>query len=190
MDDLRFVQRCVNSDSLAWDEFIERYSRLIYNYIHSVLKVKGISSPLQEDINDIFQGILLSLVKDDFKKLKSYKGKNGCSLASWLRQVTINFTLDRLRSLHPAVSLDEEDDDGFSLQDTLADSSPSSGDEFRRKEELSHLKDCIERLDKEEKYFMELYLNIGLELEKEIAATLDAFTGGYFSKGTEALAKR
>ena len=39
MDDLEFAQCCANSDKLAWDEFVEWYSRLIYNYIHSVFKV-------------------------------------------------------------------------------------------------------------------------------------------------------
>ena len=108
MDDLEFVQRCVSSDKPAWDEFVERYSRLIYNYIHSVFRIKGINLSHQDNINDIFQSILLSLVKDNFKKLKSFRGKNGCTLASWLRQVTINFTLDYLRSLKTDISLDEE----------------------------------------------------------------------------------
>ncbi|MFH0738742.1 MAG: sigma-70 family RNA polymerase sigma factor [Candidatus Omnitrophota bacterium] len=166
MDDLGFVKRCVSSDKLAWDEFVERYSRLIYNYIYSVLRVKGINLSPQDTVNDIFQGILLSLVKDNFKKLKSFKAKNGCTLASWLRQVTINFTLDYLRSLRPAVSIDEENDEGLSLGHTLADDELSAGEKFTRQERLGHLKDCIGRLEKEERHFLELHINIGLGLEE------------------------
>lgn len=166
MDDLEFVKRCANSDKLAWDEFVERYSRLIYNYIYSVFKVKGISLPGQDNVNDLFQSLLLSLVKDNFRKLKSFKGKNGCTLASWLRQVTINFTLDYLRSLKKSVSLDEEDQEGRSLKDTLADDELSAGDKLSREERLRQLKDCIERLEKEERYFLELHINIGLGLEQ------------------------
>ncbi|MBM3255043.1 MAG: sigma-70 family RNA polymerase sigma factor [Candidatus Omnitrophica bacterium] len=166
MDDLEFVKRCVSSDKLAWDEFIDRYSRLIYNYIYSVLRVKGINLSPQDNVNDIFQGILLSLVKDNFKKLRSFKGKNGCTLASWLRQVTINFTIDYLRSLRPAVSIDEENEEGSSLKDILADDELSVGEKFTHEERLRHLKDCIGKLEKEERYFLELYLNIGLGLEK------------------------
>ncbi len=166
MDDLEFVKRCANSDKLSWDEFVERYSRLIYNYIYSVFKVKGISLPDQDNVNDLFQSLLLSLVKDNFRKLKSFKGKNGCTLASWLRQVTINFTLDYLRSLKKSVSLDEEDQEGRSLKDTLADDELSAGDKLSREERLRQLKDCIERLEKEERYFLELHINIGLGLEQ------------------------
>jgi RNA polymerase sigma-70 factor (ECF subfamily) len=165
MDDLEFVQRCVKGDKRAWDEFVEKYSRLIYNYIHSILKIKG-SLLIQENIHDLFQEIFLSLVKDNYKKLKSFKGKNGCSLASWLRQVTINQTIDYLRKIRPAISIDAESDDELSLRDVLADESPKVTDKLSEEERLKHLQDCIEGLDKEDKYFLELHINNGLPLEE------------------------
>ncbi|MBU4345963.1 MAG: RNA polymerase sigma factor [Candidatus Omnitrophica bacterium] len=165
MTDLEFVQRCVKADKPAWDEFVDRYSRLIYNYIHSVLRTK--SSALRgENINDIFQEIFLSLTKDNFKKLRSFKARNGCSLASWLRQVAINATIDYTRKLKPLVSLEEEMDDDFTLKDILADNSAGAGEIFTQKEMLAHLKDCIDRLDNDGKYFLELYVNRGLALEE------------------------
>ena len=96
MDDLEFVHRCASGDKQSWDEFVDRYSRLIYSYILSILNIKSRILP-QDNINDIFQEIIYSLIKDNFKKLKSFKARNACSLASWLRQVTINCTIDYLR---------------------------------------------------------------------------------------------
>ena len=165
MDDLEFVQRCVKGDKPAWSEFVIKYSRLIYNYIYSVLKVKG-SILTQENINDLFQEIFLALVKDNFKKLRSFKAKNGCSLASWLRQVTINYTIDYLRRGKPVISLDEENDDELNLKDTLADDAIPVTEAFADKERLVQLKDCIEKLDTEDKYFIELHINQGLSLEE------------------------
>jgi len=165
MDDLGFVQKCVKGDKRAWDEFIDKYSRLIYNYIHSVLKIKG-SHFTQENINDLFQEIILSLVKDNFKKLSSFKAKNGCSLASWLRQVTVNFTIDYLRKLKALVSIDEEDGEGFSLTEILASDSPSVSDTLIQEEKLTHLKDCIDRLGNEDKYFLELHIQRALSLQE------------------------
>ena len=153
MDDLEFVHRCIKGDKRAWDEFINKYSRLIYNYIHSVLKIKG-STFTQENINDLFQEIILSLVKDNFKKLSSFKAKNGCSLASWLRQVVVNFTIDYLRKFKPTVSIDEETDDGFSLTEILSSHSPSVTDQLSDEERLIHLKDCIDKLDNNDKFFL------------------------------------
>lgn len=165
MDDLDFVQRCVKKDKHAWDEFVEKYSRLIYNYIYSVLKLKIPNQFSLDQVNDLFQEIFLSLVKDDFKKLKSFKARNNCSLASWLRQVVVNFTIDYLRKLKPHLSLDEETDDEFSLKDILADDSVSATEILTQKEKLKHLKDCIHALDNDDKYFLELHINRGLGLE-------------------------
>lgn len=166
MDDLEFVQRCVKGDKQSWDEFVEKYSRLIYNYIYKILNSKLPSRSNQKDINDIFQEIFILLTSDNFKKLKSFKAKNGCSLATWLRQVTINFTIDYLRKFKPDVSLDNENSDGMNLKDVLADKSGNITDLLIEEEKLSQLKDCIEKLDTEDKYFLELYINQGFSLEE------------------------
>lgn len=165
MDDLEFVQRCVKKDKQSWNEFVDKYSHLIYNYIHSVLKIKG-SILLKEDINDLFQEIFLSLTKDNFKKLRSFKARNGCSLASWLRQVTVNHTIDYIRKSKPFISIDEETDDDFSLKEILADDSPPVTDTLADEERLTHLKDCIDRLGNGDKYFLELHINRSFSLEE------------------------
>jgi len=165
MKDLEFVQRCVNGDKQAWDEFLKTYSRLIYSYIYSVIKIKG-SILTPENINDLFQEIFLLLIKDNYRKLRSFKGLNGCSLASWLRQVVINYSIDYLRKFKPVASLDQEDEDGFSLKELLRDYSPSIREVFNSKENLAHLKDCIAGLSNDDKYFLELHINQGLRLEE------------------------
>lgn len=165
MDDLEFVQRCVKGDKQAWDEFVDKYSRLIYNYIHSVLRVKGLAIG-QENIDDLFQEIFLSLVKDNFKKLNSFRGQNNSSLASWLRQVVINHTIDYVRKFKPVVSLDEEDDDDFSLKDLLSDGSVHTAEALISEEKMGNLKECIGKLERDDQYFLELYINRGVTLEE------------------------
>ncbi len=166
MDDLEFVQSCVKGEKLAWDEFVDKYSHLIYRYIHSVLKFKGINLYSQDNVNDIFQEIFVNLSKDNFKKLRSFKGKNGCSLASWLRQVVINYTIDCTRKLKPMISLDEELDDGFSLSDIIPGNTSNFTDKLITEEKLATLTDCIQELDNDDKFFLELYMNRGLTLEE------------------------
>mgnify|MGYP001590632123 CR=1 FL=1 len=165
MNDLEFVRRCVKGDKRAWNQFVEKYSSLIYNYIHSVLKIKG-QTFAQDNINDLFQEIFLSLAKDNFKKLSTFKARNGASLATWIRQVTVNFTIDYIRRLKPAVSIDEETDDDFSLSEILSSNSPSVTDALNQEEKLKSLKDCIDKLGTDDKYFLELYLNRGLKLQE------------------------
>jgi RNA polymerase sigma factor (sigma-70 family) len=157
MDDLEFVQRCSRGDRQALKGFLEKYSRLIYNYIYQVLSSSKANSSLQSAASDIFQEFFYNLTKDNYKKLKSFKARNGSSLASWLRQVTVNFTIDYLRRQKSAVSLDAETDEGFSLKDSLeADILPAS-EEAVLNEKMAGLKDCIQQLDKDEKLFLELH---------------------------------
>jgi len=165
MDDLRFVQACVKGDKQSWNELLSRYSRLIYNYIYSVLTVKGYSLP-GEQVEDVFQEIFYSLIKDNYKKLATYQARNGCSLASWLRQVTINFTIDYLRKLKPMVSIDIEIEEGLSLKDILKDLSKDAAEFLSDQDRRKTLKECVDLLDSGEQYFMELFLNQGLNLEQ------------------------
>lgn len=165
MDDLKFIQGCLKGDKDAWSEFISRYSRLIYNYIYSVLSVKG-RTLLSEQVEDIFQEIFHSLIKDNYKKLSTFQAKNGCSLASWLRQVTINFTIDYLRKLKPAASLDAQDENGFSLGDTLEGPSASAVEFLNDQDRRKTLQECVSLLEPDEQFFLELLLNQGLTLEE------------------------
>lgn len=164
MSDLEFAQSCVKGDKQSWIEFLSRYSHLIYNYIYSVLAVKGRNFSTDQ-VEDIYQEIFHALIKDNYKKLSTYQGKNNCSLASWLRQVTINFSIDYLRRLKFTISIDAENEGGFSLQDTLASLSTGAVEFLNDQDRRKTLHECIDLLDTDEQYFMELFLEQGLTLE-------------------------
>jgi len=91
--------------------------------------------------------------------LASYQCRNGCSLTSWLRQVTINFTIDYLRKLRLALSIDIEVEEGLSLKDVLKDFSADAVEFLRDQYRRKTLRDCVDLLDSAEQYFMELFLN-------------------------------
>jgi len=166
MNDFEFIQRCIRSDDLAWDEFLKKYSRLIYNYIRSVLNIHGSVSG-QHSVEDIFQEIIFSLIKDNFAKLKSFKGINQCSFASWLRQVTINSTIDHLRKPRANVySLDDVNTQGGSFNEIVPDRKALPPDTLISKEKAGALGDCIRQLGVEDKYLLELNLHWGLSLDE------------------------
>ncbi|HOW43292.1 MAG TPA: sigma-70 family RNA polymerase sigma factor [Candidatus Omnitrophota bacterium] len=162
MDDRGFVRRCISGQKQAWDEFLQRYSRLIYNYIHSVLRLKGY--PCQQTlVEELFQEIILLLLDRNFHKLKSYRGLNGCSLASWLRQVVINYSLSALRDRRVMVSLDQEPplvEPGL----LVAPGKPASAEAIDQERVLA-LRECIDRLESEEKYFLTLHFHANMSLD-------------------------
>ncbi len=165
MNDLELLQSCLKGNKQAWAEFISRYSRLIYNYIYSVLSIKG-RSFAADQVQEIFQELFTCLIKDNYKKLATYRGKNSCSLASWLRQVTINFTIDYLRKLKPVLSMDSQNEEGFSLADTLADLSSGAKEFISDQDNRKALGECVEALELDDQYFLELFLNQGLTLDE------------------------
>jgi RNA polymerase sigma-70 factor (ECF subfamily) len=165
MNDREFVLKCLTADKQVLDEFLARYSRLIYNSIYSVLRSKGLPGNRQI-VDDLFQEIILSLFDDNFKKLRVFEGKNGCSLASWLRLIAVNHTLDYLRAKKPDVSLEEETEDDLNLKDIIVSDSRSVSEDLCRKEELRSLEDCIDILSTDDKYFLELHFNRGLDFEE------------------------
>jgi RNA polymerase sigma factor (sigma-70 family) len=163
MDDLDFVRNCVNSDRQCWDEFLNKYSRLIYGCIYGVIRIKGLNKN-QVSVEDLFQEFIVFLFQDDFKKLRSFKAKNNCSLASWLRHLSVNFTLDHIRGIKPIfVSFDEKTDSGYLLDASSAVKARLPEDMALDREKLVYLTDCIRKLELEDKYFLELNMNSGLK---------------------------
>jgi RNA polymerase sigma-70 factor (ECF subfamily) len=164
MDDLEFVRQFIEGESQARDQFIKRYSRLIYNYIQHVLGVKGFKDP-SSYADDIFQGFIAFLIDEDCKRLRAFKAKNGATLATWIRYLAINFTRDYLRKVKPVFSLDTETEGGISLKDMLVDDSFSVIEELSKEEESKALDDCVDLLNSEDKYFLELNFNQKVSLE-------------------------
>lgn len=166
MEDLQLVEDCVKGNSRAWDDFVDKYSRLIYNYIYSILKQRSPGLFNQDNVCDIFQDLFLSLSKDNCKKLSTYKAKNGCTLASWLRQVSVNFTLDYVRKSKLVFSLEDQlSEEGRSIKDMLADGTVSVEEKANVEEKSQSLHECIDKLELDDKYFIEFFLNSGLNLE-------------------------
>jgi RNA polymerase sigma-70 factor, ECF subfamily len=166
MDDLDFARKCAQADKSAWKEFLQKYSRLIYSYIHNIIRIKGyVLDPSVTE--EIFNEIISLLIKEDFKKLKTYHGKNNATLATWLRQVTINFCLDYLRKEKPAmVSIDAPVKDELSLSEIIPCRSQSAAEELIQKEKSEQLTDCIQKLTLDDKLFLELKLRWEFSLEE------------------------
>ena len=165
MNDLDFVQKFVKGENQFRDEFLKRYSRLIYKYICSVLKSKTGAPSVKDLGNDVFQEFFIFLIQDDCRKLRSFKGKNGCSLASWLRLVAVNFTVDYLRKIRTALSIDLEDENGSSLKNVLTDGAFSAPELINREEMIIALEECVAGLSNQSKLLIELNINQGIKLE-------------------------
>lgn len=171
MDEKELVAACARGDKEAWDEFVEQYSRLIYSYILSIIRSKGIFDFPSTETAELFQEIFVLLSKDNFKRLKSYTGRSGATFATWLRQVVINFTIDYLRKRKTNVSLDALNENGLSLGELLASPVEKSSVLLETNERALSLRDCINQLEEDDQYFIELSYHQEFSL-REIAELL------------------
>jgi RNA polymerase sigma factor (sigma-70 family) len=99
ISDNELLNECFKGSEQAWEIFHERFSRLITATITRTARVHRMNLT-PEDLRDCEQTIWASLLEKDYKKLRSYRGANGCTLATWLRTCTINMTINFLVSLN------------------------------------------------------------------------------------------
>lgn len=76
--DRKLLQRCLNRDPGAWNDFVDRYLSLIYHVIHHTSHLRSV--PLRpEDVEDVAAEILLEIVAKDYHVLRQFKGLSNLS---------------------------------------------------------------------------------------------------------------
>jgi RNA polymerase sigma factor (sigma-70 family) len=95
-EDRLLLSRCFSGDRDAYEALVRQFSDLVYRVIQHTYSIKDISFTTS-DLEDLHNSIFLSLFENGCKKLKQYKGKNGCSLASWIRIISVRKVIDTLR---------------------------------------------------------------------------------------------
>jgi RNA polymerase sigma-70 factor (ECF subfamily) len=179
-DDFSLINDCISGGEEAWHAFIDRFSQLVYYSIHKA--VKPYSADLdQEDIEDIYNGVFLSFIENNYKKLRQFEGKKGCTLSSWVRLIAIRHTIDFLRKQRQHIATDDESYTARPMHETLQDNAPSVLDHMEMSETKKIMKKAIDTLPSSDRLFMELYYKKELSPE-EIARIMNVSVGTVYSK--------
>ena len=104
------LDRCIKGDRRAWNTLVERFTRYVYYLIQLTAK-KYTTDLTQEEVADLHNDLFVALMEDDCRRLRAFEGKNGCSVRSWIRIITIRKTLDALRKRRNHLSIDDTDSD-------------------------------------------------------------------------------
>ncbi len=151
--DRELLDACFDGNRIAQEEFINRFSKLVYYSIHRAFKVKGLA-PGQEEVEDLFGDVFLSIFDSDFAKLRSFEGRNGCSLASWIRLIAGRKAIDHLRDKHrDKVGVSADYDTGHAERSD----DPDPEETFLDREREDILSAAIIRLPPEDLLFLNLY---------------------------------
>ena len=143
--DQKLLEACIAGDRSAWETFVRRFTRYIYYMIQLTIRRHG--AQLNDDaVADLHNDVFVALLEDDRRRLRSFEGKNGCSVRSWLRIITIRRTLDHLRRQRVFLPLAPEEGGTLPSRVDGTDSSPidpleallAAADE-RRRRQLDHI---------------------------------------------------
>jgi len=169
--DGRLLTRCISGDREASEQFVRRFSALVYGTIRNTLIVKQ-TSFIPQDLEDFHNTTFLHLFEHGCKKLRQYRGKNGCSVASWIRLIAVRCVLNHLRK--KGIDAIGSEKNKMSLEETceLESSWIEPWAALERKEKEYMIQNGIENLPPRDRLFMKLHFQKDLSVE-EIADAMN-----------------
>lgn len=164
-EERQLLSRIFSGDKKAPEIFVRQFSNLIYTSIQAAFLTRQITFN-QQDLEDLHNAVFLQFFEQDCKKLRQYKGKNGCSLASWIKLVTIRIVLNHLRKKgldaigwkNKMIPLD--------YLSELKGNNMNSWEIMERQEQESLLQNAINSLPPRDRLFAKLHLEKDLSIEK------------------------
>ena len=115
------IKRCIKRDRKAWEQFIERFSGLLYFSAAERLKRNGIFFG-QQDLEDIVQGVLLDIWSKE--RLEEVRERN--KITGWLSVVAQNRALNHMVRKKERLFSEE---DFFRLDNLKADAPDPAAEE-------------------------------------------------------------
>ena len=180
-EDQGLLSRCISGDRRASEILVRRFSGLVYRSVQNTLLIK--QTPFnRQDLEDLHNTVFLQLFDQRCKKLRQYQGRNGCSVASWIRLVAVRTVLNHLR---------KKGIDAIGWQKKripLEDLAELKGDEMEawavmeKAERGRLLQDGIQNLPPRDRLFMKLYFDQDLPVEEVASAMKLSIQNAYTVK--------
>ena len=174
----------------AWPELMRRYQRLLIGCVRKALRRYRVFVS-DEDLDDVVATVHVNLVKDDYRKLRSFDPTRGYRLSSWIGLIATTTALDALRRRAPDhASLDGDGDgdgDGAPPRQ-VADDAPSSSDALETRQRWQALLGAVRALGAADQEFLRLYYEEDLEPEA-LAERLGISVATVYSRKNKVTAK-
>lgn len=186
-EDRQLLSKCFSGDGKASETLVRKFSDLVYRSVQYTLMARHVPFNKQ-DLEDLHNTVFLRLFEQECKKLKQYQGKNGCSLASWIRMIAVRTVLDHLRKkgvdamVWQKKCLPLED-----LPELKADE-VEPGVEVENAEKERLLREGMRSLPPRYRLFMKLHLEQGLPVA-EVAEAMRLSVGNAYTLKHRAIEK-
>ena len=169
-EEQQLLSGCIAGDPQSSNEFVRKYSNLIYKSVQYTLLRYNIRFNKQ-DLEDLHNTVFLKLFEKKCRKLRQYRGENGCSVTSWIRLIAVRTVLNALRKRgidniagqRLRVSIEDITEPKDKNAEILAG--------LETAEQMHLLNKGMRRLLPRERLFMKLYIDKGFSI-KRISETL------------------
>ena len=172
------IAGCLRSDKVAWDSFVLQYSNLVYHTIKKTLNLHHVQ-PHDDLVEDLYQEFFVSLLRNESKKLKQFRGVHGCSLASWLRVLAARLTIDFLRKQAPTSG---------EVAGAMSRHSPDPAEPLLSEQQERLLNQAIQTLSPRDRILLDLCYRQALGSE-QIAALLKTSVNAVYAQKSRVLEK-
>lgn len=96
LDDLALLQRVLERDGKAFEQFYNRFRNLIVACVVRVCQRSGVRLQ-SDDMADLVSEVTLNMVAHDYRRLRLYRIDGGCSVSSWVGVIASSTAHDFLR---------------------------------------------------------------------------------------------
>lgn len=177
--DRQLLSKCISGDREATENLVRRFSDLVYRCVQYTLMARQIAFN-RHDLEDLHATIFLRLFEKGCKKLRQYQGKNGCSLASWIRMIAVRIVLDHLRKKGLDAMVWQKGRISLEKMGELAAENSEPGAQIERAEQEHLLQRGMEKLLPRDRLFMKLHFEQGLSIA-EVADTMRLSPGNAYA---------
>lgn len=184
-DEQVLIDRCLEGDQAAWSNFVERYTDLVFSSIHHSLRARN-ARMSSDEVEDLHNGIFLAFIERDGRKLRQFDGR--CRLTSWIKVISVNYTIDRLRRRRRTVSLDDTTGDAPPLVAQIESDDRAASDTLEIRQELGFVSQVVAKLSRSERELVDL-LFVQERPFPEIAERLGTSLGAVYTRKNRLIAK-
>jgi RNA polymerase sigma-70 factor (ECF subfamily) len=144
--DRKLLERCLDRQGGAWEDFVDRFLGLVVHVIHHTAQSRSFR-PTPADVDELAGEVFLTIVRDDFATLRQFRGES--SLATYLTVVSRRVVVRELLKRHALTSLES-----LGQHNEQADQSASVEERIGNRDEIERL---LEELDAAEAEVVRLY---------------------------------
>ena len=135
--DADLIAKYRQGDLTAMETLVTRYRSSLFGYVLNMTRNRAFA-------DDVFQETWIRAIR----KLDKYKQDN---FPGWLMRIARNYVVDESRRKKPQLSLDYETENGMSMQQTLADNTPTPDRNIASSELGARIASAVEELPPEQK---------------------------------------